>query len=137
MLQKLLLLLERRCRKTRRDQLRDIQLGESTLPDSLEREIAETRWLEEGIPGTNFCSRNTPAWAALETNIGQGEEESPVDTCCMNLWSCHPSPSHPLLPLSWSEGKLNSHSWPVWSCSCLGRFLTCLTDTNTQLGPRP
>ena len=125
----------RRCRKTKRDQLRDVELGQSDLPEVLAQEIADTHWVELGLPGTNFCSRKTPAFAFLETNIGVGEEETPVDTCCMNLWSCDPSPTHPLLPLSWAQGRFNSHSWPVWSCSCLGTFLTCLTHTNTQLGP--
>ena len=123
----------RRCRKTKRDQLRDIELGQSSLPVSLAQEVSATRWVEEGPAGTTFCSRRTPSHALVENHLGA---ETAVDSCCMALWACSSSPSHPLPGLGWSQGRLNSLLWPVWSCSCLGSFLACLGDTRTQLGIR-
>ena len=123
----------RRCRKVRRDQLRDLEEGQSGLEGPLAGEIADTRWLDVGLPGTHFCSRQTPTYAFSEAYIG---EEATVDTCCLKLWSCDPSPDHPLQPLGWSQGTFNPLLWPVWSCDCLGRFLTCLRDSDSRLGQR-
>ena len=123
----------RRCRKVKRDQLRDIEVGQSALTDSLAGEIADTRWVDLGVPGTHFCSRQTPAFALSETNLG---DQTTVDTCCLNLWSCQPSPVHPLQPLGWSQGALNPLLWPVWRCECLAQFLACLRDSDTTLGLR-
>ena len=123
----------RRCRKVRRDQLRDIEMDRSGLSDSLVEEIAHTRWVDVGLAGTHFCSRQTPTFAFSESNLG---EETSVDSCCLNLWSCQPSPTHPLQPLGWSQGTFNPLLWPVWSCDCLAQFLTCLRDSNSDLGQR-
>ena len=123
----------RRCRKVRRDQLRDIEVGQSSLPGGLQEEIADTLWVDVGLAGTHFCSRQIPTFAFKETYIG---EQTAVDTCCLNLWSCHPSPDHPLQPLGWTQGTFNPLLWPVWRCDCLGRFLTCLRDSDSTLGPR-
>ena len=123
----------RRCRKVKRDQQRDIEEGESPLPPSLAAEIADTRWVDLGVPGTHFCSRQTPTFAFSESHLG---EETTVDTCCLHLWSCQASPAHPLPPLGWSQATFNPLLWPVWSCDCLAQFLTCLTDSETTLGLR-
>ena len=123
----------RRCRKVRRDQLRDVQLGQSGLTVSLAGEIADTHWLDLPLPGTHFCSRQIPTFAFSESNLGV---ETTVDTCCLQLWSCRASPDHPLQPLGWSEAVFNPLLWPVWSCDCLAHFLSCLRDSETPLGHR-
>ena len=125
----------RRCRKVKRDQLRDIEpgYGQSRLTPSLVAEIADTRWVDLGVPGTHFCSRQTPTFAFSESNLG---DQTTVDTCCLHLWSCQPAPDHPLQPLGWSQGTFNPLLWPVWRCECLAQFLTCLRDSDTTLGLR-
>ena len=68
----------------------------------------------------------------MDRNIG---EEAKLDSCCMNLWSCHlgddaESPETrvdtPHMPLTFVNNHYNSGHWPLWRCDCLEHFSACL-----------
>jgi len=118
----------RYCRRWMRDQLRDVELGESEIEESRLQQLVDTSWIEKGVPGTNFCTRRLPSHAFMNRNIG---EERELDTCCMGLWSCDPR-DLPLMPLHYAYNKLNSGHWPLWSCQCLQNFITCLSETKSS-----
>ena len=68
----------------------------------------------------------------MDRNIG---DEGYLDSCCMNLWSCHlgddvENPetrvNTPHMPLTFVNNYYNSGHWPLWRCDCLDLFLQCL-----------
>ena len=68
----------------------------------------------------------------MDRNIG---DEAQLDSCCMNLWSCHlgndeDSPETrvdtPHMPLTYVNNHYNSGHWPLWRCDCLEHFSACL-----------
>ena len=86
----------------------------------------------QGVQDTNFCRRRLPSHAYMDRNIG---DEAPLDSCCMNLWSCHlgddeDSPETrvdtPHMPLTYVNNHYNSGHWPLWRCDCLEHFSACL-----------
>ena len=111
-----------------RDQLRDAELGESTLEEQRLQQLLDTNWIEKGVPGTNFCKRRLPSHAFMERNIGAEKE---LDSCCMDLWSCD-THDLPLMPLHYAYNKLNSDHWPLWNCMCLEKFSKCLSETKNN-----
>ena len=118
----------RYCRRWMRDQLRDAELGESTLEEQRLQQLLDTNWIEKGVPGTNFCKRRLPSHAFMERNIGAEKE---LDSCCMDLWSCD-THDLPLMPLHYAYNKLNSDHWPLWNCMCLEKFSKCLSETKNN-----
>jgi len=115
----------RQCRKSVRDQLRSIELGDSLLSSKEQEELKDRHWIFKGLQGTNFCSRQLPRQKLIAENLG---EKAEVDKCCLDLFSC----SDPLTPLEYRHSLLNPSLFPLFPCKCLQTFFSCLSDTSSQ-----